>query len=139
MESASQNTHVTGQRFDKTVQVSNVESQPDHGLFQPWYPLSEADFLRLWQSNSLLATLGGATMTFGISYIAPKLVNYCTGVSGAALRDQEILLAAIAVLVGAALMVGSIVFSRGRRKIRSKIKKHFANYPPEEAYRVRKS
>ena len=59
MESANENTIVTGQRFEKTIQVSDIESQPAQGLFQPWYPLSEADYLRLRQSSSVLATLGG--------------------------------------------------------------------------------
>lgn len=133
MAEPQQNKDISGKNFYRTVEVEKPEAEPAVGLFQPWYPLSEADFLRLQKSSSIFAGLGGAVSTFGVSFILPKIASNLSE-NGTPLQGQDLLIAAIALIVGIAFIVCSFTLSRERRGVRKKIRKHFQSNPAETAY-----
>lgn len=119
---------VTNQQFNQPVQVDAVPAPPSLVLYQPCFPMSEADFLRLQQSDSLLAGLGGAGLTYGVSEGLPILGQLIRGTATLNITGP-ILLPLIAFLAGAVLLIWSVMNAKGKRTVMGKIRRHFAANP----------
>jgi hypothetical protein len=129
---------VEGQTFRKTYEGGDQRTTPSAGLFQPFYYLSEANFLRLKSRSSLLSVIGGGIMVFGITYSLDHFVSHIPQwIAGehVTLPLIEIVLAAILLLVGATLLIVGLITSSGKRCVIKEIEKHFKDNPGQAEIR----
>lgn len=129
---------IAGQRFNQPLEVEGGEVAPSYGLFQPCYPLSEADFLRLQKSNSVMAALGGGLTSFALTLGLPLLVAYVRTPSVAP-SIAEVVVVATSLLVGVILLGLASHFSSDRRRIMKKVDEHFRDNPAEPELRMRRN
>ncbi len=61
------------QVYHQTVVLPAPPTTPSLLLYQPAFPLSEADYLRLTQASPFFAAVGGVFVSFGLSYV-PRIV-----------------------------------------------------------------
>jgi hypothetical protein len=111
---------------------------PSHGLFQPYYPLSEADYLRL-KGTGILYGLGGGVFGFGLTYLLPIVIPYFL----ALIRHQGYKLSPLDLSVGLGIsVVGLIMIGMGKvmsgdkRKVLKSIDEHFSDNPARPEIRV---
>jgi hypothetical protein len=127
---------------DKTIRetlvIPLVGSEPDAGIYQPSFPMTEADFLRLGKSNSVLTALGGAVLMFGLQVLLPLMLEYVRSQNATLIVTADLAVGVIAFLVGMTLLIIGFAFSRDRRQVLKKIRKHFRDYPGRVAVRMKK-
>lgn len=129
------------QTFTHSIEVSGATVSPIPGLYQPAFPLGEADFLRLRLSSPWLTSAGAAVLSFGLSYALPLAVQVflerragkTTTIAVESWWISGALLAA-----GVALLIGGLVFSRERRRVLKRIQAHFETNPAELAHKMRR-
>lgn len=63
------------QVYHQTVVLPAPPTTPSLLLYQPAFPLSEADYLRLTQASPFFAAVGGVLVSFGLSYVLPIVVK----------------------------------------------------------------
>ncbi len=128
---------VTGKNFDVTFSRTVAKTNPTHGLFQPYYDLSEVDFRTLRQSSPVLTTVGAPITGFSLSYLLPLTVEYFRN----PVKNRQPFLTApvwagIAVLTfGVAVLVLGLFASRERFRLLRRIRDHFRNNPGKLEYR----
>ena len=129
------------QTFTRSIEVGGATVSPIPGLYQPAFPLGEADFLRLTLSSPWLTSAGAAVLSFGLSYALPLVVQLLLELRAGTKSTigVESWWISVALLVaGAALLIGGLFFSRERRKVFKRIQAHFDTNPAELAHRVRR-
>jgi len=134
---ATLTNRVEGQTFSQPLQQTVERVAPTHGLFQPCYNLSEADFLRLQQSSPVLAAVGGAITSFSLSYLLPVTVEFFLKPVGArgSFPVAALWVGMGSLAVGLVLLGASLVFSRERHRVMKRIRHHFDSNPSELEYR----
>jgi hypothetical protein len=126
---------IENRTFTQSIRVEGGTLPPSHGLYQPSFNLSEADYLRLKSSSPTLMAAGAAVLSFGISYALPLVVRVFLR-DPVAVKPSEWWVAGIAVGLGALLLLGGLLYSRERRSLLRRIDSHFKNNPAELEYRV---
>lgn len=121
---------ITNREFTEPVRVEPARVQPSLGLYQPCYPITEADYLRLKHANSALAGVGGAALSFAVSEGFPLIAKVMRGeITIESLTAIQIILPATALVVGGVLVIMSATLGSGKREVMKRIKQHFANNP----------
>lgn len=127
---------VENRTFTQSIRVEGGTVPPSHGLYQPSFNLSEADYLRLKSTSPTLMAAGAAVLSFGASYALPLVVRVI-------LRDtnrvqaSEWWVAGITIVLGSLILVAGLLYSGERRSVLRRIDSHFKNNPAELEYRVR--
>ena|SRR5687767_11420473 len=128
-----------GQVLRETVHVEPRAAVPSVGLFQPFFALSEADYLRLKSPDTLLYGIGTGVTTFGLSYALPTLVPLVLNF----LRPTNTNVSFPDLFVGLGVMVlglicGLIAHLRSgeRRRVFKRIEQHFRENPGRPEVRV---
>ena len=86
--------------------------------------------MRLRESNSLLAGLGGAALSFALSDGLPTIVKLIRNeIKFETMPKIQLLTPTIALVIGIILLGSSVYLASGRRKILKKITDHFAENP----------
>ncbi|HUG02095.1 MAG TPA: hypothetical protein VML95_09525 [Longimicrobiales bacterium] len=129
---------IANRRFNQPLEVEGGEVAPSYGLFQPCYPLSEADFLRLQKSNSVMAAIGGGLTSFALTLGLPLLVAYLRQPSTVP-SVPEMVIVAISLVTGLLLLGLATHFSSDRRSIMKKVNEHFRDNPAEPEFRIRRN
>ena len=126
------------QSIIETVEVDGVTSAPSHGLFQPSFPLCEADYLRLQESRPVVAALGGAVLSFALTYGLPRIVAHyqATEAAPSPLSDTDVWITVIALVVGILLLGASRLMSSAKREVKKRIEQHFSDNPGQLEYRA---
>lgn len=125
-------SRIEGKQLQGPLRVTTPKTTPSVGLFQPTYPLTEVDFVNLQRSSPLLAAVGGAVTSFGLSTLLPlgaKLFE-----QAASERDfltLELKVSYVTVVVGLAFLGLSFFVSSPRRSVLAKIRSHFRDNPGE--------
>ena len=125
---------IQGREVSEPIKVEVDSVVPSHGLYQPSFNLSEADYLRLKQSSPALTGVGGAILAFGLSFSLPLGVNWIFEHSVPSTGD--LIVAGVTVLLGAGCLVVGLLYSRERRRVKKRIDEHFENNPAELEYRL---
>ena len=139
MTDTSLSQTINEQTFNQPINVDVQETLPTHGLFQPYFPLSEADYLRLKIRSSVLTGLGAGILTFGISYILPKAVSYLRALLTNQTYDisyTDVWIGTICIVIGGLLILWGFLFSRDKRNVMKRIKIHFRENPGQPEIRL---
>ena len=130
----------TQKTFTTTQVVAGALITPSVGLYQPVYPMTEVEFVKLRQSNPVLSATAGAVISFGLAYALPLLVNYLLAdpSSRDPVKRADVWVASISVGFGMILLFLSFGFSAERRKVLKRMKKHFEENPGQHEIRVGK-
>lgn len=123
--SASEHTSKEG-----IAEATRPGDMPILVLSQPVYPVSEAVFLRLQRSNTVLAAVGGTVSSFGLSYALPIIVGAArTPADKWVWPIADVWIAAGLVAVGCALLTLSVLMGQGRRRLVAEMRQHFERNP----------
>lgn len=125
---------IANQTFTTTQVVSGGLVAPSVGLYQPVYPLTETEFMRLRQSSPVLTSVAGAVISFGLVYFLPLVV--ARFLRSAPFRSEDIWVSGISLGAGILILLLSFFVSSDRRTIVAKIKKHFADNPGQHEIRI---
>jgi len=116
--------------YHTTVNLEAAPTTPSLDLYQPTFPLSEADYLRLTQASPAFAAIGSVFVTFGLTYILPIAVKVLD--AEPKLRTwpkADLYIAGGCILLGIICMVLSYWFSSARRDVFRRIRNHFRDNP----------
>lgn len=128
-------TVVRDETFTKTFTlVNSVSTTPSVGLYQPCFPLSEADFMKMSKTSNTLSALGGAFFSYSVSYALPKVIDaYKSNADKlTVIATTDIYIISITFVVGVALFIARDYCSSDKRKVVSKIKNHFIENPGKQ-------
>lgn len=118
------------QVYHQTVVLSAPPTEPSLLLYQPAFPLSEADYLRLTQASPFFAAVGGVLLSFGLSYILPIVVKALdTDPKARSWPMGEIYVAVCCMLLGGLSLALSYWAGTARRNVLSRIRNHFRDNP----------
>ena len=123
-----------GQVLHQTVVVADAPTAPVHGLFQPYFPLSQVDFLRLQGTSNLLDGLGAGVITFAFTYGLPLFMTQLR--SGPKMQTVDWWITGGGILLGIALLIVARVVSSHRRAVLKRIEQHFADNPGQQEFRL---
>ncbi len=123
-----------GQVQTQTVVVADAPTAPVHGLFQPYFPLSHADFLRLQSTSKLLNGLGAGVITFGFTYGLPLFITQLQ--SGPKMQSRDWWIFGGGLLLGIACLVIARVVSSQRLTVVRRIEKHFKENPGQQEFHM---
>ena len=127
---------VTNQKFTETEVLGDVTQPPSLVLYQPCYPISEADFLRLQQASPVLASISGGLLSFGCAYALPLVVQVIRKAEGRAMPEATDWWVVGAIFaIGLGFGVASILMSRERRKLLKAMRLHFLGNPAKAELR----
>jgi hypothetical protein len=129
---------ITNQTFTTTQVVNDVIVEPSVGLYQPVYPLTEAEFMKLRQSSMVFSAIAGSLISFGLAYALPLLVNHALSdpKTRAPLKQADLWVAGLTIAVGLVLLGASFTASTERRSLLTRIKKHFSENPGQHEIRM---
>jgi amino acid permease len=128
-------TVVRDKTFNQTFTVVNsVSTTPSVGLFQPCFPLSEADFIKMSKTSNTLTALGGGIFSYSVSYALPKVIDaYKNNLAKSVdLATTDIYIISVTLVIGVALFIASYYFSSDKRNVIKKIKNHFIENPGKQ-------
>lgn len=109
---------------------------PSVGLYQPTFPLTEADFLRLQKSSPALSAIGGTVLAFGLSYGLPGLLTtWRIKPDERNWLDDDLMIAGTFVLLGLLFLGLGVLFSRERFQLMKRIRTHFTLNPGQHEFR----
>ena len=126
---------VEDQEFDHAVEFQVAPAEPHHGLYQPYFPLSEADFLRLESRARWPSVSGAALLAFGLTQGLPILNLAVRKQLPGDLSLARWLLPLVAVIIGGSLIALGLTLSKDRRRVRRTIREHFTKNPGEAVVR----
>ena len=99
-------------------------------LYQPAFPLSEADYLRLTQASPFFAAVGSALVSFGLSYVLPIVGKALdTDPKATTWPIVDIYIGGGCILLGVVSLVLSYWRGRARQNVLTNIRTHFENNP----------
>ena len=140
MDAEPQEQRVEGRTFHQPVDLPEPRTTPSHGLFQPYYALSEAKFLRLTRPASVVTSIGAGIAAFGISTGLPLLADAWLAQRSntqANVDFSKVLVAVIASLLGLAIAGIGLLTSKDRRRVIKEIEQHFEENPGVAETRMR--
>lgn len=123
-----------GQVQHQTVVVADAPTAPVHGLFQPYFPLSHADFLRLQSTSNLWDGLGAGIITFAFTYGLPLFVTQLQ--SGPKMQARDWWIVGGAIVGGIVCLVIARIVSSQRRAVLKGIEQHFTENPGQQEFRM---
>lgn len=128
---------VQNQTIRTTVTVVASDLEPSIGLFQPSFPLTEANFLRMKQTSPVLTSAAGAIIAFGLSYFLPVLIRTLRAPS----KDRtwpvdDLMVSGVCLVIGGLLLVFAYFASKGRRRVLRAIEGHFESHPGQHEVRT---
>ena len=123
-----------GQVLHQTVVVADAATAPVHGLFQPYFPLSHVDFVRLQGTSNLFDGLGAGVITFAFTYGLPLFVTQLQ--AGPKMQTRDWWIVGGGIVAGIVLIVIARVVSSHRRAVLKRIEKHFTDNPGQQEFRM---
>ena len=120
---------VQGQTFEQPFELTAAPTEPHHGLYQPYYLLSEAHFMRLGRRSTVASTIGAALTTFGVTQGLPLLAQALRHSLPERLPLSEWLIPLGATLVGLLVLGLALTVSRERRQVTKEIRQYFKDNP----------
>src|SRR5713226_9519485 len=123
-----------GQVQHQTVVVADTPTAPVHGLFQPYFPLSHAELLRLQSTSTLWNGLGASIITVAFTYGLRLLVAQLQ--SGPKMESRDWWITGGGIVIGVVCLVIARIVSSPRRAVLRRIEKHFADNPGQQEFRM---
>jgi hypothetical protein len=117
--------------FDEPVELPAVRTSPNVGLYQRIFPLSEADYLRLKQSDPVYSGIGGAVLSFGLGDALAQAVRYAFPAGGVAraISLPEGVVALAITFIGFGFLMLSHFRAKPRLVLLHRIGRHFDENP----------
>lgn len=130
---------VQGREFHQTVDVASTPAAPSYGLFQPYFPLTEADYLRMKAPQSVLYGAAAGILAFGVTYLLSPLTALVVSwiwPGSPTPSTTNLIMGAGILLVGLLVLWAAHSRSSERRTVMENIKQHFEENPGENAIRL---
>ena len=115
---------------NQTIEAVAPQVAPSLDLFQPTYPLSEQNFMRLRKTSPALAAIGGTVFSFGLSYGLPIAVKVFRERAGDRVWPiADVWIVVILMTFGGVTMLAGLLFSIERFRVIRAIRAHFRTNP----------